>query len=156
MKNKFLPEQYELLNKFMDSVKGQEDALIPCIHEAQKIFKGVPVEIQKIIANANGCSVSRVSGIVSFYDYFTSDIQGENLIEVCVGTSCYVNEANSILDKVCEITKCKPGETSKDGKYTVIIGRCLGRCELAPNVIINHKWHTKVDEAKVVELVEAL
>jgi NADH-quinone oxidoreductase subunit E len=156
MNKQILPEQIAELNKFMDSVKSQEDALIPCIHEAQRIFKGVPVEVQKIIANANGCSVSKVSGIVSFYDYLTSEIQGENIIEVCVGTSCYVNEANAILDKVCEITKCKPNGTSKDGKYSVIIGRCLGRCELAPNVIINHKWHTKVDEAKVIELVEAL
>lgn len=155
--NKYItPEKVAELNKFMDSVRGQEDALIPCIHEAQRIFKGVPVEVQKMIAESNGCSVTKVSGIVSFYDYFTSEIQGDNVIEVCIGTSCYVNEANAILDKVCEITRCKPNGTTKDKKYSVIIGRCLGKCELAPSVIINHKTYTAVTIDQVAKLVEEL
>ncbi len=156
MKLNILPEQVQELNKFMDSVRGQEDALIPCIHEAQRIFKGVPIEVQKMIAESNSVSVTKVSGIVSFYDYFTSEIQGENIIEVCIGTSCYVNEANAILDKVCEMTKCKPNGTTKDKKYSVIIGRCLGKCELAPSIIINHKSHTAVTMEQVVKLVEEL
>ena len=155
--NKYIhPEGVQELNKFMATVAGQEDALIPCIHEAQRIFKGVPVEVQKMIAEANKCSVTKVSGIVSFYDYFTSEIQGENIIEVCIGTSCYVNEANAILDKVCEITKCKPNATTKDKKYSVIIGRCLGKCELAPSIIINHKSHVAVTMDQVIKLVEEL
>ena len=155
--NKYIhPEGVLELKKFMSSVAGQEDALIPCIHEAQRIFKGVPVEVQKMIAEANKCSVTKVSGIISFYDYFTSEIQGENIIEVCIGTSCYVNEANAILDKVCEITKCKPNGTTKDKKYSVIIGRCLGKCELAPSIIINHKSYAAVTMDQVIKLVEEL
>jgi len=154
--NKYiLPERVEELKKFMELNKGQ-DALLPCIHEAQRLFKGVPVEIQKIIAVANDVAVTKVSGIISFYDYFTSEIQGDNLIEVCIGTSCYVNEANAILDRVCEITKCKPNATTKDKKYSVIIGRCLGKCELAPTILINHKAYTKVSMDQVVKLVEEL
>lgn len=156
MKKYLLPERIEELNTFMETVKGQEDALIPCIHEAQRIFNGVPLEVQKMIAVANDCSVTKVGGIVSFYDYFTSEIQGDNIIEVCIGTSCYVNEANDILDKVCEITKCKPNGTTKSKKYSVIIGRCLGKCELAPTVIINHKTYTKTTVDAVAKLVEAL
>ncbi|XMB86636.1 NAD(P)H-dependent oxidoreductase subunit E [Mycoplasmatota bacterium WC44] len=137
-------------------IKKNPAGLIPSIHDAQLIFGGLPIEIQKMIATEHEVSVSKVSGIVSFYDYFTSEIQGENIIEVCVGTSCYVNEANTILDKVCEITNCQPNSTSRNKKYSVIIGRCLGKCELAPNVIINHKMYNNVTVDKVARLVQEI
>lgn len=132
------------------------DALIPCVHEAQNMFKGVPIEAQRVIAKANNTSVAKVSGIVSFYDYFTSELLGENIIEVCVGTSCYVQESESLLDKVCEMTNCKPNGTSKDGKYSIIVGRCLGMCDQAPNMIVNHKVYNRLTMDKVIEVIGKL
>jgi len=156
MKNKILPEQLVEFETCVAENAKNPAGLIPSVHDAQRIFGGVPIEVQKIIGQHHEVSVSKVSGIVSFYDYFTSEIQGKNIIEVCVGTSCYVNEANDILDKVCELTKCKPNSTSKDKEFSVVIGRCLGKCELAPNVIINHKTYNKVTIEKVAELVKGV
>ena len=78
------------------------------------------------------------------------------MIEVCVGTSCYVLEAQSILDKVCELTNCEPNSTTKNGKFSVVVGRCLGKCEHSPNVIINHKVYNNVTLEQVEELVGGL
>jgi len=154
MKNIILPEQEaKLITKLKELSKGKSP-LIPSIHYAQEIFSGVPLEVQKIIARELDFSVTKVSGIVSFYSYFTDEIQGEHIIEVCVGTSCYVNESQEILEKVCEITNCEPDSTSKNKKYSVIVGRCLGKCATAPNIIINE--HDVYDMVKLTELKDIL
>ncbi|QVK21416.1 NAD(P)H-dependent oxidoreductase subunit E [Mycoplasmatota bacterium] len=156
MKNKFLPEQLAEFEKSIAENAKDQAGLLKSIHLAQKVFGGVPVEIQRVIGKHHDASISKISGIVTFYDYFTSDIQGKNIIEVCVGTTCYVQEANDILKKVCEITKCEPNSTSRNKEFSVVIGRCLGKCELAPNVIINHKTHNKVTIDKVTELLKGI
>jgi|GEM_PF-3861597 len=156
MKGKFLPKQMDEFMACVEKNVKNPAGLMPSVHDAQRIFGGVPLEIQKIIGEHHKVSVSKVSGIVGFYDYFTSDIQGEHIVEVCVGTSCYVNEAMEILNYASELTNCKPNSTSKDKKFSLIIGRCLGMCEFGPNVIINHKTHMGVNKVQLKKLIEGL
>lgn len=156
MSRKLTAAQLDELKVKMNKHLNSPDSLIPCIHEAQDLFGGVPKEAQEVIAEANNCSIAKVGGIISFYDYFTSELHGENVIEVCVGTSCYVQNSESLLDKACELTNCKPNGTSPDGKYSIIIGRCLGMCEKAPNMIVNHKVYNHLTMDKMIEVIKEL
>lgn len=130
-------ENFEKLASVIDKNKGKEGALMPILHDAQKIFGCLPIEVQKKIANELEIPLSEVYGVVTFYSQFSLEPKGDYVIGVCLGTACYVKDAQPILDKVSKIINTKPGENSADGKFTLVATRCIGACGLAPVMTIN-------------------
>ena len=142
----------EELQTFKEAIlpyKERADGLLPVVHIAQEQFRCVPVAAQKVIAEVMDVSVARVSGIVTFYDYFTMDPLGKHIVEVCVGTSCYMQDSKQLLALASDVLKVAPGETRADGEVSLRIGRCFGRCEHSPNVEINHTMHLHVTEQEL-------
>jgi NADH:ubiquinone oxidoreductase subunit E len=149
----------EALQTFKEAIlpyKERADGLLPVVHIAQEQFRCVPVAAQKVIAEVMNVSVARVSGIVTFYDYFTMTPLGKNVVEVCVGTSCYMQESKHLLAVASEVLQVAPGETRADGEVTLRIGRCFGRCEHSPNVEINHTMHLHVSEQELRQYLNNL
>ena len=70
--------------------------------------------------------------------------KGENVINVCLGTACFVRGSDKILTKVEEILKIKNGETTPDGKFSLTTLRCVGACGLAPVMQINDKTYGNI------------
>jgi NADH-quinone oxidoreductase subunit E/NADP-reducing hydrogenase subunit HndA len=75
-----------------------------------------------------------------------------------MGTACYVNNAQVLLDKVLELTQAPVNGTSKDGLFSVDATRCLGACGLAPVAIIDDKVYgtaivTGLAEARIREII---
>lgn len=142
----------EELQTFKEAIlpyKERADGLLPVVHIAQEQFRCVPVAAQKVIAEVMNVSVARVSGIVTFYDYFTMEPLGKHVVEVCVGTSCYMQDSKQLLALASDVLQVAPGETRADGEVSLRIGRCFGRCEHSPNVEINHTMHLHVTEQEL-------
>jgi NADH:ubiquinone oxidoreductase subunit E len=91
------------------------------------------------IADAAGVSVAEVYGVVTFYTRFKTQPGGKHVINVCLGTACYVNNAQTLLDKILELTQSPVNGTSADGLFSVDATRCLGACGLAPVAVIDGK-----------------
>lgn len=135
--------------------KDKPGPLIPVLHEAQELYGYLPEEVQSYIAEGLGVPVSKVSGVVSFYSFFTTKPKGEHTINVCMGTACYVKGAEEILNRLKEELGIEEGETSEDGKFTMVGMRCLGACSLAPVVTIDDKVYGKVTPEKMMEIIES-
>ncbi len=125
-------EDFDQLQVVIEKNKNTKGPLMPTLHEAQKIFGCVPVEVQKVISKELGVSVAKINGVVTFYSQFSLEPKGKHIIGVCLGTACYVRGSQSIIDKVSQMIGIKPGETSKDGMFTLEATRCIGACGLAP------------------------
>jgi len=121
-----------LLYDAIERYKGLKGPLMPTLHEAQKIFGCIPIEVQKIIAQELKESVAKVNGVVTFYGQFSILPKGKNIISVCLGTACYVRGSQGLIDAFSDELNIKSGETSKDGRYTLEASRCIGACGLAP------------------------
>ncbi len=124
------------------------------LHKAQHIFGYLPNEVQEFVAKKLDISVSKVYGVITFYSYFTTEPKGENVINVCMGTACFVKGAGDVLSEFENKLNIKVGETTKDGKFTLQVLRCVGACGLAPVVTINDKVYghfTKNEVDKVLE-----
>jgi len=134
----------ERINKLIHCInehKKKPGPLVPTLHDAQKIFGCVPIEVQKIIAKELDESIATINGVVTFYAQFTLEPNGENVVSICLGTACYVKGAQSIIDKYSQMLNIKVGETSKDQKFTLLATRCIGACGLAPVLTINEEIH---------------
>jgi NADH:ubiquinone oxidoreductase subunit E len=121
-----------LLFDAIERNRGQKGPLMPTLHEAQKIFGCIPIEVQKIIAEELKESVAKINGVVTFYGQFSIVPKGKTIISVCLGTACYVRGSQGLIDAFSDELNIKSGETSKDGKYTLEASRCIGACGLAP------------------------
>ena len=64
--------------------------LIQVLHKAQEIFGYLPREVQIHVAKKLYLTEAQVSGVVSFYNYFTTEPKGKYCIDVCMGTACSV------------------------------------------------------------------
>lgn len=149
------------LKKIDEIVLRHKDRLGPVklmLHDVQHELGYIPFEAMEKIAEAASVSVSEVYGVVTFYTQFTIEPKGKHVVNVCMGTACYVNNAQVLLDKVLELTQAPVNGTSKDGLFSVDATRCLGACGLAPVAIIDDKVYgtaitTGLAEARIREII---
>ena len=130
-------EQDSMLAQVIDEYKDVKGALMPVLQKAQSIYGYLPIEVQKKISEGMDVSLAEIYGIITFYSQFLLNPKGEVSISVCMGTACYVRGAGGILDKISENLNIKPGDASRDGKYSLEGVRCIGACGLAPVITIN-------------------
>ncbi len=140
-----LEEQYfKELEQFIDTLEEKKGALISVLHKAQNIFGYLSKDVQKFVAKKLGIPVSKVNGVVTFYSYFTEEPTGKYVINICMGTACFVKGSGDVLEEFEKKLNIKVGETTSDGKFTIQVLRCVGACGLAPVVTVNDKVNDKV------------
>lgn len=146
-------EMFAELDEFIESVNNDDKELIAILHKAQGIFGYLPMVVQTHIAKKLNINVSRVYGVVTFYSFFTMVPKGEYVINICLGTACFVRGAQPVLEKFEELLGIKNGETTSDGKFTITSLRCVGACALAPVVQINGKTYGNVKLDEVAKIL---
>lgn len=138
------PEAKAEIIALIEQYKGESSPLMMILEAIQKKFGYIPLDVQEIVAEKLGMPFSEVYGVVTFYNFFSLAPKGKYVIGVCLGTACYVKNAQSVLDKIEQILKIKPGETTSDGLFTIEALRCIGACALAPAMSINGKVYGQV------------
>jgi len=145
-------QKQELLNEIEHHLKNP-GPLMPILHEAQRIFGCIPIEVQKIVSEATGVSIAEINGVVTFYSSFTIEPKGEHIVGVCLGTPCYVRGAQTILDAVKKELGVDVGETTKDGYYTLDAIRCIGTCGMAPVMSMDEDVYGEINVTKAKKLI---
>ena len=137
-------DKYALLQEAIAELKDQPGALMPVLQRAQGIFGCVPMDVQKIIAEGLGVTLSEVYGVATFYSQFHLEPNGKYTISVCLGTACYVKGSQKVLDRLSQELNTPVGKTSSDGLFTLQATRCLGACGLAPVMTINDEVYGRL------------
>ena len=141
------------LEKLIADHKDQPGALMPVLQGAQGIFGCVSEDVQKVIAEGLGVTLAEVYGVATFYAQFSLHPKGKYLINVCLGTACYVKGSQSILDKLSKLLDIPVGGTTPDGMFTLETVACLGACGLAPVMTIDGEVHSKMTPESAVALI---
>ena len=130
-------EQEQKLLEVIAQNKELPGALLPVLHEAQEIYGYLPIEVQQMVADGLGVSLSEVYGVATFYSRFSLTPKGKHKISVCLGTACYVKGSDKILAAVEKKLGIKSGECTADGLFSIDSCRCVGACGLAPVMTVN-------------------
>lgn len=146
-------QMYSELDLFINNLPSKEGALIEVLHKAQHIFGYLPSEVQAFVAEKLGLPVSKVYGVVTFYSFFTTEPRGKYVVNVCMGTACFVRGAGDVLKEFEKQLNIKSGETTSDMKFTVGSLRCVGACGLAPVVTVNDKVYGHVTTDQVSKII---
>ena len=149
-----MKEKYAQLNQVIEELKDQPGALMPVLQKAQGIFGCVPMDVQKIIAEGLGVTLSEVYGVSTFYSLFTLNPKGKYQISVCLGTACYVKGAAEVLAAVEKKLGISPGGITPDGMFSLDACRCIGACGLAPVMMINEEVYGRLTAAQVGPILD--
>ncbi len=127
------------IDEIIASRRNLPGPTIEMLHDVQNEFGYIPFEAMEKIAEATGTSPAEVYGVVMFYAQFTTEPKGKHVINICLGTACYVKGAQQLVDRLEKQTGAKVNSTSADGMFSLDATRCLGACGLAPVCIIDGK-----------------
>lgn len=142
-------EQAAELNAALMALKGTQGALMAALQAAQGIYGYLPKEIQEVVAEELGVSLSEVYGVATFYSQFSLVPKGKYKIGVCLGTACYVKGSGDVLAEVEKILGIKAGEITADGEFSIDATRCIGCCGLAPVMTVNDDVYGKLSVSSV-------
>ena len=124
--------RWKIVAATMRRLGYQRNALIEVLHAVQEAFGYLDDEALRYVAASLRVAPSAVYGVATFYHFFTLKPKGEHTCVVCTGTACYIKGAQALLDAVAEEYGLQPGETTADGRLSLLTARCFGSCGLAP------------------------
>lgn len=147
-------EKFKLLHDVICEYERKESNLIQVLHMAQAIFGYLPQDVLASIAEEMDLPLSKVSGVVSFYSFFSTQPQGRHTIQVCLGTACYVRGGKKIVERLKELLKVDVGGTTEDQRFSFIVMRCIGACGLAPAISIDGTVYKRVNPNKIQAILD--
>ena len=146
-------EQYRGLKRFIDANRGVPGPLIQVLHRAQKIFGYLPLEVQHFVARELSVPLSKVFGVVTFYNFFRLDPIGDHIVNMCLGTACHVKGASEIIRALEKELGVKVGGTTADRFYTLSTARCFGACGLAPVLMLDDEVYGRLNPQKAIQIL---
>ena len=149
-------EALKLIDEVVEAHKSEPGPVIVMLNEVQDKLGYIPFEAMEKIGNAAGVSAAEVFGVVNFYAQFTTEPKGKHVVNVCLGTACYVKGAQSLIDEAVALTGAEVNRTSADGLFSLDATRCLGACGLAPVCVIDGRVVGACTKKKIAEEINAI
>ncbi len=149
------PEDHRLrmVNRTMKLYRNESHALIETLHAVQESFGYLEEGVLKHVASTLCVPLSRVYAVATFYSSFTLKPSGEHTCVICMGTACYIGGSGAILGNIREKVGIASGETTPDGKVSLLVARCLGSCGLAPAGVFDGEVAGKLSADTVLEKI---
>ena len=132
------------------------ESLIPILQEVQGCCGYVPREAVGRIGAHLRLPACKVYGVATFYNQFRFQAPGRHRIQVCRGTACHVKGSAMVLDALCRRLQIAPGQTTKDGLFSIEVVACIGACGLAPVISIDGEVHAGVTPEAIDGILESV
>ena len=134
--------------------RGRED-LLALLREAQEKNRHIDEQFIEQTAQSMGLSIGEVYGVATFYRFLSTRPLGRNVIRVCKSIPCYLKSSQLVIETVQAELGIAPGETTLDGRFTFQLTNCIGACDQAPAMLLNHDLYGNLTPDKIAQILEA-
>ena len=138
-----------ILEKYTD----RAGMVIGVLQDVQDEFNYLPEDALTYLSRKSEIPLSRLYGVARFYNAFSLEPRGKNIIRVCLGTACHLKGGPRIADALSRELGIESGETTEDRMFTLERVNCLGCCALAPVVEVNGNVHAGVTVGKIPSIL---
>ena len=149
-------EARDKLIEMLKAYPSARSAVLPALHVAQEDQGYLGPEVIREVAEHFNLTPGDVESVVSFYTMYTRQPLGKYVLQVCTNISCGLMGADHIVNQLSEKLGIKPGETTPDGKFTLLTVECLGTCGAAPVMQVNETFHENLTAERMDEVLESL
>jgi NADH-quinone oxidoreductase E subunit len=145
-----------LADKYFPRYPNKRAVLLPALHTIQHAYNWIPVQAMEEVAGFLEMSPAEVLDTATFYEEYWLKPKGEYLLQVCRSLSCEICDSRKLTDHLAEKLNLPEGETTADGRFTLVELECLGACGTAPVMLINDVLHENLTVERVDELIAKL
>jgi len=147
-------EETALLDGILLNYPADRSSLIPILQDITEAKRYLPRALLEALSMRLAMPLAEVLRVVSFYNGFSLEPLGRHLIEVCLGTACFVRGSGMLFERLEEELKVKDGGTDGDGRFTLRSVRCIGCCALAPAMRIDGVTFGKIKLDKISDILK--
>lgn len=152
---------------FADAVQSEVDALVarypdprsallPLLHIVQRERGWISAESMQWAAERLDLSPAHVEGVVTFYSMYFTRPMGRHVIQLCRTLSCELRGATEIREMLEARLGIRPGETTEDGRFSLVEVECIGACGTAPAMMIDDRLHENLSPERLDEILESV
>jgi len=152
----FAAKELEEVRRLQSLYPDKRGALLPVLHLAQDTFGYVSLEVEEYVAGLFGLTPAHVHEVVTFYTMFFQQPKGRHVVAVCHNLSCHLLGAKTIIDQLTERLGIEVGETTADGRVTLLSVECLCACEQAPMMQVDDRYEGNLTADKVEQILRSL
>lgn len=127
----------------------RQSAVMACLALAQEELGWLPPAAIEFVAQYLGMAPIAAFEVASFYTMYDLEPVGKYKLTVCTNLPCALSGANHAADYLKQKLGIGFGETTRDGRFTLKEGECMGACGEAPVMIVNNRrlcGHMQPDE----------
>jgi NADH-quinone oxidoreductase subunit E len=146
----------EKIDQIVLKSETKQSALIPVLHEVQTKYGWLSSESIKEVAEILDLPPASVQNVATFYTMFFTKPVGRHVIWLCRTLSCALRGAEHIEHYLSEKLGIHTGETTPDGKITLLEAECLASCGTAPVMLLDDELFENLTRKKIDELIEKL
>lgn len=143
----------EAVNKAIEDHGATIDELIPILNDVNRALGYLPAPALDEISRRLGVPKSQLSSVSSFYSMFATKPRGRHVVQFCESAPCHVVGGRQVWSSLLENLELGPGETSPDGKWTLVTTSCLGVCGVGPVIIVDDDIYGNVVSGQVAEIL---
>lgn len=148
------PADTDVFNKVIERYELIPSSLIPILQDINDELGYLPRPALEHLSVKLDISLGEILRVASFYNAFSLEPVGRHVIEVCLGTACFVRGSGMLLERIEQETGISEGQTDKERRFTLRSVRCIGCCALAPAMRVNGITFGKVKLDRVAEILE--
>src|SRR5229473_1524264 len=142
----FTPDQLEEVRRLQGLYPDKRGALLPVLRLAQDVFGYVSLEVEEYVAGLFELSPAHVHEVVTFYTLFFQEPPGRHVVSVCHNLTCHLLGSKSIVEHLTRRLGVEVGETTADGRVTLLTVECLCACEQAPMMQVDDRYEVPRDQ----------
>jgi NADH-quinone oxidoreductase subunit E len=152
----FSTEQLAEVRRLQALYPDPRGALLPVLSMAQETFGWISLEAEEYVAGLFGLSPAHVHEVVTFYTLYFRERPGRHVVSVCHNLSCHLAGAPAILAHLRQRLGVDPGQTTADGRVTLLAVECLCACEAAPMMQVDDRYEPNLTPTRVDQILEGL
>ena len=142
------------LKAFIEEWKEKPGNLIMVLHQVQQTYGYIPREVAIEVSQLLNVPLAKIYGVVTFYNFFKLQKAGKYIIQVCLGTACYLRGGDDLMKELERELGIGVNGTTPDGLFSIEAVRCLGCCGLAPVIVVNGEVHGKLETKGIAGIVD--
>ncbi|UCC87789.1 MAG: NADH-quinone oxidoreductase subunit NuoE [Anaerolineales bacterium] len=132
---------------------AKSESLVPILSEINQEFGYLPGEVLSEVSRVLNMPRSHLISVASFYHMLSTKPRGRHLIQFCESAPCHVMHGRQVWQILQDELGLEPGQTSADGKWTLVTSSCLGICGVGPVIIIDDDTYGNVTPERVPDIL---
>ena len=146
----------DVINDIINRQARDDGSLIAALEDIQARYRYLPPEALILVSERLGVPLSQTYSVATFYNAFSLKPKGKHCLNVCMGTACHVRGSPHVLNRLETKLGVKPGDTTRDRRFTLETVNCLGACALGPIVVTDGEYSGQMTPQKADQLLKSI